>query len=69
MRTSSRDNSINEKPQATVGLDIGDLFIHYCRLNQKGGVVEEARIRTTGNAVRRPFEGEGRMRIAMTIAS
>ena len=34
------------KPDRSVGLDLGDRFIHYCVLNQEGEVIEEGRIRT-----------------------
>ena len=54
-----------EKPSTTLGLDTGDRFSHYCVLNSEGEVMEEGRIRTEEKALRRQFEGEERMRIAM----
>ena len=54
-----------ERPGVTVGLDLGDRFMHYCLLNQDGEVVEEGRIATNESALRRQFEGEARQRIAL----
>lgn len=53
------------RPTITVGLDLGDRFIHYCMLNAAGEVVEEGRIPTKEAALRRHFEGERRQRVAM----
>ena len=54
-----------DKPEMTMGLDIGDRYSHYCLLNQPGDVVEEGRIQSTEAALRRHFEGEPCMRIAL----
>ena len=53
------------KPLMTVGLDVGDRFSHYCLLNGDGDVVEEGRIQSTEAALRRHFEGEPCLRIAL----
>jgi hypothetical protein len=31
----------------TVGIDLGDVWSHYCTLNQEGEVVDQGRFRTT----------------------
>jgi transposase len=54
-----------EKPENTVGIDIGDRFSRYCVLDREGEVIEEGRIKTEAEALRRHFAGEERMRIAM----
>jgi len=54
-----------ERPAITVGLDLGDRFSHYCKLNQEGEVVEEGRIASSEAALRRQWESEPRQRIAM----
>lgn len=54
-----------DKPAMTVGLDLGDRYSHYCLLNREGDVVEEGRIQSTEAALRRHFEGEPRLRIAL----
>jgi len=60
-----RKKEAAEKPEMTMGLDIGDRYSHYCLLNQPGDVVEEGRIQSTEAALRRHLEGEPRMRIAL----
>lgn len=62
---SKRSAEWKERPVITVGLDLGDRFSHYCMLNQDGEVMEEGRVRTSEEALRRHFEGEPRQRIAM----
>jgi transposase len=53
-----------EKPEMTVGIDLGDRFSRYCVVNREGEVIEEGRIQTTMVALERHFSGE-RQRIAM----
>jgi transposase len=53
------------KPKMTVGLDLGDRYSHYCLLNSDGEVVEEGRVQSTEAALRRHFEGEDCLRIAL----
>jgi transposase len=54
-----------EKPEITVGLDLGDRFSHYCMLNSDGDAIETGRIQSTEAALRRHFAGEPLMRIAL----
>lgn len=61
----TRKMEASDKPEMTLGLDMGDRYSHYCLLNQEGDVVEEARIQSTEAAIRRHFEGEPRLRIAL----
>jgi transposase len=49
----------------TAGLDLGDRYSYYCLLNGEGEVVEEGRMQSTEAALRRHFEGEPRLRIAL----
>ena len=53
------------KPDRSVGLDLGDRFIHYCILNQEGEVIEEGRMQNSESALRKHFGNEAVMRIAM----
>jgi transposase len=55
----------NDQPGMTVGLDLGDRYSHYCLLNEDSEVVEEGRIQSTEASLRRHFEGEPRLRIAL----
>jgi len=54
-----------DRPAMTVGLDLGDRYSRYCLLNREGEVVEEGRMQNTEVALRRHFEGESRLRIAL----
>ena len=53
-------------PRMTAGLDLGDKYSYLCLIDQEGGeVVEEGRLRTTPEALRRRFASEQPMRIAI----
>lgn len=65
MKKHSKVATKAERPEQTVGIDIGDKFSRYCILNRVGDVIEEGRIKTEASAFRRHFEGEKPMRIAM----
>ena len=48
-----------EQPRMTAGLDMGDKYSYLCLLDQQSGeVVEEGRLRTTPEALRRRFASE-----------
>jgi transposase len=56
----------SEQPQMTAGLDLGDRYSYLCLLDTDGGeVIEEGRMRTTPEALRRRFASEPPMRIAI----
>jgi transposase len=56
-----------EQPKATAGLDIGDRYSYLCLIDTESGeVVEEGRLRTTPEALRRRFVSEQqRLRVAI----
>ena len=55
-----------EHPQTTAGLDLGDRYSYLCLLDtQSGEVLEEGRLRTTPEALRRRFASEPSLRIAI----
>jgi transposase len=59
------DGSRSE-PKMTAGLDIGDKYSHLCLIDTKSGeVIEEGRLRTTPEALRRRFASERPLRIAV----
>ena len=59
-------NASKEHPLMTAGLDIGDNYSYLCLIDQESGeVVEEGRLRTTPEALRRRFASEQPLRIAM----
>jgi transposase len=54
------------RPKITAGLDLGDKYSYLCLIDQESGeVVEEGRLRTTPEALRRRFGSEQPMRIAI----
>jgi transposase len=58
----------SKQPQMTAGLDLGDKYSYLCLLDQESGeIMEEGRLRTTPEALRRRFslEEEGTLRIAI----
>jgi transposase len=55
-----------EHPPMTAGLDLGDRYSYLCLIDMVSGeVVEEGRLRTTPEALRRRFASEWPMRIAL----
>jgi transposase len=55
-----------ERPQMTAGLDLGDEHSYLCLIDQQSGeVMEEGRLRTTPEALRRRFASEQPLRIAI----
>src|ERR1017187_5942704 len=49
----------------TIGIDLGDVWSHYCTLNEDGEVVDRGRFRTTPSGVEKWFTDLPRIRIAM----
>lgn len=52
-----------------VGIDLGDKFSHATELNQKGELVEEARLPTARAAIERKFSLLPKSRIAMEVGT
>jgi len=52
-------------PEVTVGLDLGDKYSWMCVLDQDASTIEEARIATTPEAVRRRFSEMAPARVAL----
>jgi transposase len=56
----------SNQPQLTAGLDLGDKYSYLCLLDTDSGeVIEEGRLRTTPEALRRRFTSEQSLRIAI----
>jgi transposase len=53
------------KVETTIGIDLGDVWSHYCTLNQDGEVVDRGRFRTTPKAIGKWFTDLPPIRIAM----
>ena len=55
-----------QRPRMTAGLDLGDRYSYLCLIDQQSGeVIEEGRLRTTPEALRRRFASERPLRIAV----
>ncbi len=55
-----------EQPRMTAGLDLGDKYTYLCLIDtQSGEIMEEGRLRTTPEALRRRFSSEQSLRIAI----
>ena len=55
-----------QQPRMTAGLDVGDNYSYLCLIDtQSGEVVEEGRLRTTPETLRRRFASERPLRIAI----
>lgn len=63
-------NGSRERTRMTAGLDLGDKYSHLCLIDTESGeVIEEGRLRTTPEAMRRRFGSEGRLRIAVEVGT
>jgi transposase len=69
MKKRSREAEWNERPERTVGVDLGDRSSHYCVLNEDGEAMEEGRVRTSKEAFRKHWEGKGQQRIVMDCST
>src|SRR5271168_3559625 len=49
----------------TIGIDLGDVWSHYCTLNEDGEVVDRGRFRTSPSGVEKWFTDLPQVRIAM----
>jgi transposase len=53
------------KAEMTIGIDLGDVWSHYYKLNQDGEVVDRGRFRTTPKAIEKWFADVPHGRVAM----
>jgi transposase len=53
------------KVELTIGIDLGDVWSHYCTLNEDGEVVDRGRFRTTPKAIEKWFKDLPPTRVAM----
>src|SRR6202522_4549657 len=51
--------------EITIGIDLGDVWSHYCTLNQDGEVVSRGRFRTTPKSIEKWFTDVPSARVAM----
>jgi transposase len=55
----------SSKVGITIGIDLGDIWSHYCTLNQDGEVVDRGRFRTNPSGEDKRFRDMERARVAM----
>ena len=55
----------SSKVGTTIGIDLGDVWSHYCTLNEDGEVVDRGRFRTSPSGVEKWFTDLPPVRIAM----
>jgi transposase len=55
--------------ERTIGIDLGDVWSHYCTLNQDGEVVDRGRFRTIPKAVEKWFTDLPPARVAMVAGT
>ncbi|RZU29607.1 IS110 family transposase [Edaphobacter modestus] len=71
MKKPSQHLIIAEVPRSitkvgtTIGIDLGDVWSHYCTLNEDGEVVDRGRFRTTPSGVEKWFTDLPMARVAM----
>lgn len=58
-----------QERRMVVGLDLGDRYSMFCTLDPDGEVVEEGRIATTKEALRRKFEGTEPMLVVFEVGT
>ncbi|QNI30135.1 hypothetical protein H7849_13115 [Alloacidobacterium dinghuense] len=51
--------------EMTIGIDLGDVWSHYCTLNEDGRVADRGRFRTTPKAIEKWFTDVLHARVAM----
>lgn len=59
----------SQRQRMVVGLDLGDRYSHFCILDPEGEVIEEGRIATTKEALRRKFEGADPMLVVFEVGT
>lgn len=68
MKKHSKKAARGSKPRRMAGLDLGDKFCHYSILEGEGEVMEEGRVKTEEGVMRKHFENEEPMGVAMECA-
>lgn len=63
-------NGSKEQRRMTAGLDLGDKYSYLCLIDTESGeVLEESRLRTTPEALRRRFDSEHPLKIAIEVGT
>jgi transposase len=54
-----------DQVEMTIGIDLGDVWSHYCTLNQDGELIDRGRFRTTAKAIEKWFTHAPPARVAI----
>src|SRR5436305_8780031 len=59
-----------ERMKMTAGMDLGDKYTHLCLIDTENGeLIEESQLRTTPEAMRRRFDSEQSLHIAIEVGT
>jgi transposase len=63
-------NGSTEQMKMTAGMDLGDKYSHLCLIDTESGeLIEESRLRTTPEAMRRRFDSERTLHVAIEVGT
>jgi transposase len=63
-------NGSTERMKMTAGMDLGDKYSHLCLIDTESGeLIEESRLRTTPEAMRRRFDSERPLHVAIEVGT
>ncbi len=63
-------NGSTEQMKMTAGMDLGDKYSHLCLIDTESGeLIEESRLRTTPEAMRRRFDSQRPLHIAIEVGT
>jgi hypothetical protein len=63
-------NGSTEQMKMTAGMDPGDNYSHLCLIDTESGeLIEESRLRTTPGAMRRRFDSERPLHVAIEVGT
>ena len=63
-------NGSTEQMKMTAGMDLGDNYSHLCLIDTESGeLIEESRLRTTPEAMRRRYDSERPLHVAIEVGT
>jgi transposase len=63
-------NASTEQMKMTAGMDLADNYSHLCLIDTESGqLIEESRLRTTPEAMRRRFDSERPLHVAIEVGT
>ena len=63
-------NGSTEQMKMTAGMDLGDKYSNLCLIDTESGeLIEESRLRTTPEAMRRRFDSERPLHVAIEVGT